>query len=77
MGVAMTTYRPRRYSGGPIVYVRATIRDESEGDALPTWQRVARRGLTILPVDGLHTDLVVEPQLAVVADALAHRLPAA
>ncbi|MEW9581500.1 acetoacetate--CoA ligase [Paraburkholderia sp. DGU8] len=77
MNIAMTMYQPRPYSGGPILYMRATIRDETEGDSLATWKRVAKRGLTVLPVHGLHTDLVVEPHLAVVADALARRLPAA
>jgi acetoacetyl-CoA synthetase len=77
MTTAMTMYQPRHYSGGPILYMRATVRDETEGDSLATWKRVAKRGLEILPVRGLHTDLVVEPQLAVVAEALARRLPAA
>ncbi|CDY76997.1 Acetoacetyl-CoA synthetase [Caballeronia glathei] len=77
MRVAMTTYRPRRYLGGPILYVRASIREEGQGDPLPAWVRVAKRGLLVKPVDGLHTDLIVEPNLATVANTLVRELAAA
>ncbi|SAL77280.1 acetoacetyl-CoA synthetase [Caballeronia peredens] len=74
MRVAMTTYKPRHYLGGPIVYVRATVLDEERADPLPVWQRVARQGLHIMKVDGKHTDLVVEPHLATVARTLTQAL---
>ncbi len=77
MRVAMTTYKPRRYVGGPIVYVRASIQQDDRGDPLPVWQRVAKHGLRIMRVEGRHTDLVVEPQLATVATALAQALSSA
>jgi acetoacetyl-CoA synthetase len=74
MRVAMTMYRPRHYLGGPIVYVRATEVDAARGDPLPVWQRVARHGLQIMKIEGRHTDLVVEPHLATVAQTLSHAL---
>ncbi|SAL62215.1 acetoacetyl-CoA synthetase [Caballeronia arvi] len=74
MRVAMTNYKPRRYDGGPIVYVRATLLDDSYGDPLPVWQRVAKHGLRVMKVDGRHTDLVVEPHLATVAETLTNAL---
>jgi acetoacetyl-CoA synthetase len=77
MRVAMATYRPRRYLGSPIVYVRASVREGGQGDPLPAWQRVARNGLLVKSIDGAHTDLVVEPNLATVADTLARRLAGA
>jgi acetoacetyl-CoA synthetase len=77
MRVAMATYRPRRYFGSPIVYVRASVREDGQGDPLPAWQRVARLGLVVKNVEGAHTDLVVEPILATVADTLARRLTGA
>ncbi|WP_456061783.1 thioesterase domain-containing protein, partial [Caballeronia catudaia] len=74
MRVAMTNYKPRRYDGGPIVYVRATLLDDSYGDPLPVWQRVAKHGLRVMKVEGRHTDLVVEPHLATVAQTLTNAL---
>ncbi|SAK89309.1 acetoacetyl-CoA synthetase [Caballeronia temeraria] len=77
MNVAMATYKPRRYDGGPIVYVRATLLDESRSDPLPVWQRVAKQGVRVMPVIGRHTDLVVEPHLATVAQTLTNALASA
>jgi acetoacetyl-CoA synthetase len=77
MRVAMTNYTPRRYDGGPIVYVRATMLDDSYGDPLPVWERVAKHGLQIMKVDGRHTDLVVEPHLVTVAQTLTDALASA
>jgi acetoacetyl-CoA synthetase len=77
MRVAMSTYKPRRYEGGPIVYVRASLLDNSRSDPLPVWQRVAKHGLQVMQIDGRHTDLVVEPQLANVARTLTNALSSA
>jgi acetoacetyl-CoA synthetase len=74
MRVAMTTYRPRRYRGGPIIYVRASIKEGGQGDPLPAWQQIARRGLIVKHLEGRHTDLVIEPNLAAVADEIARGL---
>ncbi|KMZ12500.1 Acetoacetyl-CoA synthetase [Candidatus Burkholderia humilis] len=74
MTIAMSNYKPRRYEGGPIVYVRATLLDESYGDPLPVWQHVAMRGLHVMKIDGRHTDLVIEPHLALVAQTLTNAL---
>lgn len=74
MRVAMTIYRPRRYLGGPIIYVRASIKEDGQGDPLPAWQQIARRGLIVKPLEGRHTDLVIEPNLAAVADEIARGL---
>ena len=73
----MSAAEPRRYEGGPIVYVRASLLDNSRSDPLPVWQRVAKRGLQVMQVDGRHTDLVVEPQLATVARTLSNALASA
>jgi acetoacetyl-CoA synthetase len=73
----MTTYRPRLFKGGPIVYVRATMLDGQHADPLPVWQRVAKHGLRIMLIDGKHTDLVVEPHLATVAQTVTNALSAA
>jgi acetoacetyl-CoA synthetase len=74
MRVAMTTYRPRPYRAGPIVYVRAAIAQEERGDPMPLWRRVARGGLVIAHVSGSHTDMIVEPNVQSVAAALGKRL---
>ena len=74
MHIAMTTYKPRRYVGGPIDYVRATLLDNERCDPLPVWRRAARGGLRITLIDGRHTDLVVEPHVATVAQALTNAL---
>jgi acetoacetyl-CoA synthetase len=76
MRVAMATYRPRRYLGGPIMFVRATITQVDHGDPLSVWQGIAKCGLMIRTFDGVHTDLIVEPNLALVADALMRALGA-
>ncbi|CAB3758845.1 Acetyl-coenzyme A synthetase [Paraburkholderia humisilvae] len=70
MRVAMTTYRPAPYMGGPVHYVRAALLDPERGDPLPLWRRVARRGLAIANVDGSHTDMILEPNIDVLAAAL-------
>jgi acetoacetyl-CoA synthetase len=77
MSAAMATYKPRRYDGGPIVYVRATMLDDSRSDPLPVWQRVAKHGVRVMPVLGRHTDLVVEPHLSTVAATLTNALASA
>ncbi|WP_244817717.1 acetoacetate--CoA ligase [Caballeronia sp. Lep1P3] len=74
MHTAMRTYKPRRYLGGPIVYVRATQLDKERCDPLSVWRRVAKHGLRITLIEGRHTDLVVEPQVATVAQALTKAL---
>ncbi|MPW21329.1 acetoacetate--CoA ligase [Paraburkholderia sp. CNPSo 3157] len=70
MGHAMETYRPQPYHAGPIVYVRATVPQKERGDPLPLWRRVARGGLVIAEVSGTHGEILVEPNLRVVAALL-------
>jgi acetoacetyl-CoA synthetase len=65
--LAMTSYRPPPYHAGPIMYVRATTREKERGDPMLLWQRVARGGLVIADVSGGHDDMLVEPNLQVVA----------
>ena len=77
MRVAMATYRPRRYRGGPVLYLRASVKEGGQGDPLPAWQRAVRSGLVVKSIQGAHTDLVVEPNLATVAETLARRLAGA
>jgi len=74
--LAMATYRPRPYHAGPIVYVRALISQNGYGDPMPLWRRVARGGLVIAEVPGSHNDMIVEPDLQIVAAALDRELKA-
>ena len=74
MVLAMTTYRPLPYRAGPIVYVRSTTRLEERGDPMLLWRRVARGGLVIAEVPGDHEDMLVEPNLQVVAARLDQEL---
>ncbi|WP_432262607.1 acetoacetate--CoA ligase [Cupriavidus sp. TMH.W2] len=74
MGLAMTAYRPRPYHAGPIVYVRAAIRQEHRGDPISLWQRVSRGGLMIAEVPSSHIDMLLEPNLQAVAALLDERL---
>ncbi|AME27224.1 acetoacetyl-CoA synthase (plasmid) [Burkholderia sp. PAMC 26561] len=69
MRLAMSVYRPLRYNGGPIIYVRAQ-RFEDRGDPLPVWRRVAACGLTIIRVQGSHTEMMSAPHVHEVAMAL-------
>ncbi|MPW18217.1 acetoacetate--CoA ligase [Paraburkholderia sp. CNPSo 3157] len=68
--LAMTRYQPPPYNAGPILYVRATTRLDEHGDPMLLWQRVARGGLMIAEVSGSHDDMLVEPNLRVVAALL-------
>ncbi|WP_306853083.1 acetoacetate--CoA ligase [Cupriavidus necator] len=70
MGRAMTTYRPRPYHAGPVLYLRAAVRQQHRGDPLSLWRRVARGGLTVAEVPCTHFDMVLEPNLQVVAAIL-------
>jgi acetoacetyl-CoA synthetase len=70
MWSAMGRYRPQPYDGGPIIYVRAEIRQKERGDPMPLWRRVARAGLAIADVPGSHDDMVVEPNVRLVAAEL-------
>ncbi|SCB21631.1 acetoacetate--CoA ligase [Cupriavidus alkaliphilus] len=67
---AMTTYRPRPYHAGPVLYLRAAVRQQQRGDPLSLWRRVALGGLTIAEVPCSHFDLVLEPNLQAVAAIL-------
>jgi acetoacetyl-CoA synthetase len=72
--LAMATYRPRPYHAGPIVYVRALVSQNGYADPMPLWRRVARGGLVIAEVPGSHHDMIVEPDLQIVAAALDREL---
>nr|WP_244306390.1 acetoacetate--CoA ligase [Paraburkholderia lacunae] len=74
MGAAMTTYRPRPYDAGPIVYLRATIAERERGDPMSLWRRIARGGLVVADVSGGHGDMIVEPNVQRVAALLDERL---
>jgi len=67
---AMTRYRPPPYNAGPIFYVRAQTRLDERGDPMLLWQRVARGGLVIAEVPGGHFDMLIEPNLQIVAALL-------
>ncbi|RZF24912.1 acetoacetate--CoA ligase [Paraburkholderia sp. UYCP14C] len=72
--VAMTTYRPRPYTAGPIVYVHATSAQSYRSNQLTLWQHVARAGLDVVHVACDHFDMIAEPNVQVVAAALDRRL---
>jgi acetoacetyl-CoA synthetase len=74
MGAAMTTYRPRPYDAGSIVYLRAAIAESGRGDPMPFWQKVARGGLVIADVAGGHGDMIAEPNVQSVAALIDARL---
>ncbi|ACC76009.1 acetoacetate--CoA ligase [Paraburkholderia phymatum] len=74
LALSMTRYRPLPYDAGPILYVRATSRLDEHGDPMLLWRRVARGGLAIVEVPGSHDDLVVEPNLRIVAALLDNAL---
>jgi acetoacetyl-CoA synthetase len=70
MRVAMTTYRPQPYDGGPVHFVRAALPESERGDPLPLWRRMARRGLAVAQVSGSHTEMILEPNVALLAATL-------
>jgi acetoacetyl-CoA synthetase len=70
MRVAMTTYRPRPYHAGPIVYVRATVAQSYLSNQMPLWRNVARAGLVVVDVSCDHINLIAEPNVQIVAAAL-------
>lgn len=70
MRVAMTRYRPRQYSAGPILYVDARVPMEGYADPMLLFRRVARAGLKVVEVEGAHRDLIVEPYVLAVSRAL-------
>ncbi|MGF6292870.1 acetoacetate--CoA ligase [Paraburkholderia youngii] len=72
--VAMTTYRPRPYHAGPIVYVHATSALSYRNNQLTLWQHVARGGLDVVDVSCDHFEMIAEPNVQVVAAALDRRL---
>jgi acetoacetyl-CoA synthetase len=70
MRVAMTTYRPQPYDGSPVHYVRAALPEPERGDPLPLWRRIARRGLAVAQVSGSHTEMILEPNVELLAATL-------
>jgi acetoacetyl-CoA synthetase len=68
--VATLTYKPGRYLGQPIVMVSATVKAEGRSDPLPAWRHAAKSALRVVKVKGGHNDLLVEPQVGVIADML-------
>lgn len=57
IATAIERYRPAPYSGGPVVYLRATQPLGGFFDPLPAWQRLARAGLEIVQLPGGHYDV--------------------
>jgi acetoacetyl-CoA synthetase len=70
MRVAMTTYRPQPYDGSPVHYVRAALPEPERGDPLPLWRRIAKRGLAVAQVSGSHTEMILEPNVELLAATL-------
>ena len=68
--LATMMYKPRPYGGGPVILVIASITEGGRGNPVPAWRRVAKRGLRVIQVEGRHNDLLVEPLVATVAEAV-------
>lgn len=74
MRVAMACYHPKAYHGGPIMYIRASKTLPDRGDPLPLWRRLARDGLTVVPVIADHHNLVTGDNAKIVAAVLQQEL---
>ena len=70
---AWAAYRPQPYAG-TVTLFRAKERDGTIADALPIWREVAQGGLTIEQVRGGHNEMLVEPNVEVLAERLSDRL---
>jgi acetoacetyl-CoA synthetase len=58
MDDALRAYRPSRYEGGRIAFIRTDIPLPGYYDPLPVWRGVARAGLDLVPMPDGHLDLV-------------------
>jgi acetoacetyl-CoA synthetase len=58
MKAALERYRPSRFEGGPLVYLRAAVPLGGYCDPLPVWKRIAAAKLKVMPIPGAHLDLV-------------------
>jgi len=70
---AWAAYRPQPYAG-TVTLFRAKERDGTIADALTIWREVARGGLTIEQVRGGHNEMLVEPNVELLAERLSARL---
>jgi acetoacetyl-CoA synthetase len=70
---AWAAYRPQPYAGAVTLF-RAERRDGTIADALTIWREVARGGLAIEQVRGGHNEMLVEPNVEVLAARLSARL---
>jgi acetoacetyl-CoA synthetase len=66
-------YRPQPYAGAVTLF-RAGYRDGGISDALTIWREVARGGLAIEQVHGGHNEMLVDPNVGMLAERLSARL---
>jgi acetoacetyl-CoA synthetase len=66
-------YRPQPYAGAVTLF-RAEYRDGGISDALTIWREVARGGLAIEQVHGGHNEMLVDPNVGMLAERLSARL---
>jgi len=70
---AWAAYRPQPYAG-TVTLFRAEERDGTLADALTIWREVARGGLVVEEVRGGHNEMLIEPNVEVLAERLSARL---
>jgi acetoacetyl-CoA synthetase len=70
---ALKDYRPAPYPD-EATFFRAEVRRSGYCDPLPVWFRVVEGGLTVFPVPGGHAEILHEPQVKELAEALAGAL---
>jgi acetoacetyl-CoA synthetase len=70
---AWAAYRPQAYAG-TVTLFRAEERDGTLADALTIWREVARGGLVVEEVRGGHNEMLIEPNVEVLAERLSARL---
>jgi len=63
---AFANYRPRPY-GGTITLFRASKRWPRFCDPLPVWRQLTEGRVVVRMIAGLHNELVVEPQVELLA----------
>jgi acetoacetyl-CoA synthetase len=67
--IAMAAYRPKRYPG-KVTFFEATIRNQRLPNPLGLWNSICQGGLQVIETPGAHSDLLLPPSVAFVANAL-------
>ena len=73
--LAARAYRPAGYAGTLTLFLAAAPGDPSPAEGSREWERLAAGGVEVALVPGGHFDVVREPHVRALAEALAARLP--